>query len=105
MHYLSSRDAGWGHPYLRLVTRNGRNRRNGKTALLRISRGVESATGRSIAERHRPRTQLDRGGLRLVPRLAPGTSVHVGADWRTIAGGIGGALTSQLDEGHPPACA
>jgi hypothetical protein len=102
MHHLSSRDAGSGLSYLRLVERNGRNR---KTGLLRISRGVESATGRSIAERHRPRTPLDRGGLRLVPRQSPETIDHVGADWRTIAGGIGGALTSQLDEEYPPACA
>jgi len=28
-----------------------------------------------------------------------------GTDWRTIAGGIGGALFGQRDEEYPPACA
>jgi hypothetical protein len=30
---------------------------------------------------------------------------RTGTDWRTIAGGIGGALFGQLDEEYPPACA
>jgi hypothetical protein len=93
MRQLSSRDTG--AVTLRLVGRSG------KAVPLRTRR--DSAFARSITEPRRSRWGLDRRGLRLVLR-APKESGPA-SDWRTIAGGIGGALTTQLDEEYPPACA
>jgi len=96
MTHLDSRYQSPERSYLRLVTGTKR------TVLFGID-GCSSAGRRSRADQRR---------LRRVPRASVAMNGRPGADWRVIAGGIGGALTRPLQkqhppvqEEHPPACA
>jgi hypothetical protein len=79
-----------------------------RTRPLTIVSSRADRSGRALPRPRRPgsahRALDGRGGVSrasLVAAQEPWT----GTDWRTIAGGIGGALFDQLDEEYPPACA
>jgi hypothetical protein len=79
-----------------------------RTRTLTIVSSRAARSGRALPRPRRPGSAhraLDGSGGVSRASLVPAPEQWTGTDWRTIAGGIGGALFGQLDEEYPPACA